>query len=654
MCGIVGIINFDREPIDLGILSKMTDSQLHRGPDDQGRMVFSLERGTYRDIETKQRTGLMPFEGGVGFNRLSILDLSSSGHQPMVSEDKKVIIAFNGEIYNAFDLRPDLEKKGFKFRSNTDTEVILNLYLAYGQEEMLAKLNGMFAICMIDLRQKRITLARDRLGIKPLYISRLGKQILFASEVKSFLFHPRFKVDVDLGSLDEYLTFRYCAQSRHLLSKVEQVEPGHWAQISTSGTMSMNRYWSIPEMGDGHGQSIQQTVDEAQSRIEASVKRQLLSDVKLGCQLSGGIDSSLINILAAKHAGNNMDAFSVIFKDPKMSEEPWIDEASQRAGVVSHRYELDATYFCENIQKASWHLDQPLNHPNSLGLMFLAEHASKHVKVLLSGEGADEVLGGYARYYYAMLRPWVKPFANGLQRVNPHITSRFGKRLGGAEDPVSNFVMATAFLDQEHAKQLRPEFNLESVLSTRRSLFLEGKSHNHIANCLKYDMRTYMVDLLIRQDKMTMAFSIENRVPLLDHEWIEFVRRNLAVSQLVAWHPCQDPRQWVQKGTKVILKTLASRYFGDAFVFRKKAGFAIPLNDFLTKSIFREKIEDEILPGLRTRGLLNSRYIKTLWANTGSLSSPDLESLWVSLSLEIWLQQFEKQNKESQRCHFVA
>ena len=648
MCGIVGIININREPINIKTLSKMMKAQAHRGPDDQGLVAFSLSQGTYQRIGANLKANQMSFEGGIGFNRLSILDLTSHGHQPMVSYDGKVLIAFNGEIYNAFDLRPMLEKKGFKFHSKTDTEVILNLYLAFGQEKMLSMLNGMFAICMIDLRQRRITLARDRLGIKPMYICLLGQQILFASEAKAFLYHPRFKIDLDPFALNEYLTFRYCAQNRNLLSKVEQIEPGQWLEITLNGIVSKKSYWTIPDMENCHTRlSLKQAVNQLHECLESSVKRRLLSDVKLGCQLSGGIDSTLVNIFAAKNAKDNIEAFSVTFNDSTLSEKPWIEKASQYTNMVSHCYELNSSYFVENIRKASWHLDQPINHPNSLGLMFLAENASKKVKVLLSGEGADELLGGYSRYYFAKLRPWVKPIIPILNQGLFNHMSGYLQHFGLTQEPVEHFIMSSAFVNRECAKKLYADYNYNAVLSMRETLFLGGKSTNHISNCLRYDMQTYLVDLLIRQDKMTMAFSVENRVPFLDHELVEFVRLNLAISHLVFLFPSYDPKQWITKGTKVILKALMSRYFDNSFVFRKKAGFAIPLINFFQNPSFRILVQDEILPGIKIRGILEIEYIKNLWANVDRLGKFELESLWVSLALELWLQEIENAQRRN-------
>ncbi len=642
MCGFVGMLNFDETPIDIGILSKMTEIQKHRGPDDEGRTAFSLKDGTFKHVPRNCREGKLPFSGGLGFNRLSILDLSSMGSQPMVSSSQKAIIAFNGEIYNAFELRPELEQKGYVFNSNTDTEVILNLFDAYGFEGMLSRLNGMFAICIVDLNVKRIFLARDRLGIKPLYISRVGKTLLFSSEVKSFLHHPSFGLELDSNSLDEYLTFRYCSGSNHLLSNVEQVKPGCWLSISSLSDQRLASYWEIPDMPFPKKEnSLENSIQNAEIHLERSVQSQLLSDAKLGCQLSGGIDSSLINFLASRNTNDNLDAFSVTFKDPAYSEKQWIDSAAERSNITSHCFELDAEYFAKNISRASWHLDQPLNHPNSLGLMFLAENACSHVKVLLSGEGADESLGGYARYYYAKARPFTSPFVNSLNRIFPDKMSKLTRRLGGSSDKVENFLMSSSFLDSRFVENLRLDYDYESVLERRRTLFMEGNSHDHLANCLKYDMRTYLVDLLIRQDKMTMASSVENRVPFLDHNWIEFVRNEIPISHLVRVCSTLNPKNAVNRGTKVVLKKMARKYFDENFVFRRKAGFAIPMKQFFKQSLFREQVEDTILPGIASRELLNHKYINRLWSNLDSISNFELEALWGALSVEFWIQSFK-------------
>ena len=572
MCGLVGIFSVDGESVDPIVLQRMTDLQRHRGPDDQGIRLFSLRHGRSREWRPgTEATTAEEFEGGLGFNRLSILDLSSNGHQPMCSEDGSVILVFNGEIYNAFDHRPDLEVAGYRFRSRTDTEVVLCLYQHYGLDGMLTRLNGMFAFCLVDLRKQKIFLARDRLGIKPLYWLEGGRTILFSSEVKSFLRFPGFSPEIDSRHIDEFLTFRYCAEDRHLLRGVRQVKPGHWLRLD-SGGIEQRRYWRIPDGGSPGDMEIDKAADLLEQKLQLSIQRRLLSDAPVGCQLSGGIDSSLVNLFASRKHGVQLDAFSVVLDDPIFSEEDWIDQAVHLTGVRSHKSTLTADFFVGNLERATWHLDQPLNHPHSVGLLLLAEHASRHVKVLLSGEGADELLGGYARFLYALLRPQVGP-ALPFLRYLPGPGRALNSRLGPAhEDDSLWFIMASAFSDRQGLGRLRPDSTLSAAQSSRKALFARGRG-SYLSNCLKYEMSTYLTDLLIKQDKMTMAHSVENRVPFLDHELVELVRTvmptSLLVSKRLRWQqmPCEIRRLWSKRSRDV--------HFDAPFVYRQKAGFGI-------------------------------------------------------------------------------
>ena len=383
MCGIAGFVNLDGGPADAVVLAAMTDMLRHRGPDDRGTVCLSL-RGGIPDT-------------ALGFQRLKILDLSDRGHQPMTSPDGSVTILFNGEFYDAFDYRAGLERDGYIFRTSTDTEVVLALYEREGLDRMLERLDGMFAMVLADTRLGVVHLIRDRVGIKPLYWTRCGPTLLFASEAKAFLAHPAFRAEIDPAELDELLAFRYVAGEASLLKGVRHVTPGHRLTITPEGVTEA-RYWSIPDYTEKLRLSREDAVDRLDSLLRRSVRSQLRSDVNLGCQLSGGIDSSLVTVLARSHPTADLNAFSVVFDEPKFSEEQWILEAAAVAGAASHRIVFDEAAFMGALDAASWHMDQPISHPNSLALWLLAQRSRERVTVLLSGEGADELFGGYARF----------------------------------------------------------------------------------------------------------------------------------------------------------------------------------------------------------------------------------------------------------------
>jgi len=633
MCGIAGIYNLSGAPVDGELLRDMTDVQRHRGPDDQGLHLFSLKHANSSALLLDAvHAPAAGFEGGLGFDRLSILDLSAAGHQPMLSLDRMALIAYNGEVYNAFDYRAELEAAGYRFRSRTDTEVILYLYQHYGLDGMLERLNGMFAFCLVDLRQRCLYLVRDRLGIKPLYWWTNGKVLLFASELKAFLLHPAFVPELDEQRMDEQLMFRFVAGGGSLMKGVREIDPGGWLCVKEE-QITEGRFWSPPVTLATDALDLAEAVDELACHVERSVKMRLLSDVTVGCQLSGGVDSSIVTKVAAEHS--HMEGFSMVFDDRRFSEEPWIDEAAHVARVKCHKYTLTADSFCDQLETATWHLDQPLNHPNSVGIFLLAQQACRQITVFLSGEGADELFGGYSRFLHAKLRPKLRPWMFLLRRL-PTIGSNLNRRFGsGPADPNDWFIFQTAFLESEKLRLLRPNAQIDQALASRRKIF-ESFRGGYLSRCLNYELRTYLVDLLIRQDKMTMAHSMENRVPFLDHRLVEFVR-SLPDSHLVSDRLATvRPRM----GTKLILKNYATRYFRPGFVYRPKVGFPLPLRSFFSHPSFRELMQDRLLPGMQHRGVVDAKIVGGWWEGVIKGQSANVEELWICAAFELWAQLF--------------
>jgi asparagine synthase (glutamine-hydrolysing) len=583
MCGIAGFVNLDGAPASAGVLAAMTDLVRHRGPDDRGTLCLSL-RGGAADI-------------ALGFQRLSILDLSARGHQPMTSDDRSIALLFNGEIYNAFDHKPELERSGYRFRSATDAEVILALYERHGLDGMLDRLDGMFAIVLADARRGGVHLIRDHFGIKPLYWTQCGNTVLFASEAKAFLAHPDFRAEIDPAHLDELLAFRYIAGDASLLKGVRHVRPGHRVTITPDGA-SETRYWAIPDVIDKLQLSREDAVDQLDDLLRRSVRSQLRSDVPVGCQLSGGIDSSLVTTMSRGDSNAAPDTFSIVFDEAKFSEEHWIAIAAKTTEAGSHRFVFDHRAFMDALDAASWHMDQPIGHPNALALWLLAERSRANVTVLLSGEGADEVFGGYARF---------------------------------ADVQPDTFIRATQFHSEARLRKLRPEADLRPAIDQRRRVFLEGQA-DPMSNAVKYEMRTHLVDLLMRQDKMMMAHGVENRVPFLDRRLVEFARA-LPAEYLAA--VSRDGRFT----TKVVVKDLARRIFDASFVGRRKSGFNLPLGQYFRHARFVALMEDRLLPGMASRGLVDVAVVRRWWRR--ALSAPSTtESFWIPVALELWAQQF--------------
>jgi asparagine synthase (glutamine-hydrolysing) len=401
--------------------------------------------------------------------------------------------------------------------------------------------------------------------------------------------------------------------------------------------VSSRRYWQIPDGAQKDDISDSDALDRVDHLFRTSVKSQLISDVPVGCQLSGGIDSSLVTVFARSNFDAHMQTFSVVFDDPAYSEERWITQAANAAKAHSHRFMFTDRFFFETLGKASWHLDQPINHPNSLGIWLLARESRKLVTVLLSGEGADEVFGGYTRYYYAGMRPRVSPWLPLLRRL-PKVGVRLERHFGGNE--VDSFIAASLWTRADQLLELRPDANLEKVMHIRRAIFAEGKA-DHLSNCLKYDMQTYMVDLLVRQDKMTMAHSLENRVPFLDLNLLNCARTLPARSLVSDSIALRDTRM---RSTKVVLKHLARRFFDDTFVYRKKSGFSLPLADYFAGKHFEALMEDDLLPGMKRRGIVNSNVVRHCWKTLPHMPRSASETLWIPIALELWAQQFLDNN----------
>jgi len=639
MCGIAGYYNIDRTAADTSVLKRMLDIQRHRGPDDQRMYLFSLKNGQSCEVGEGRAAGLDGrFEGSIGFNRLSIVDLSRQARQPMSNPEGTLLIAFNGEIYNASDCRRELKAAGFTFRSRSDTEVLLHLYEHAGFEAMLERIEGMFAICIVDLRRGEIHLARDRFGIKPLYWTQQGRTLLFASEVKSFLVHPQFRTDIDMEALDEYLAFRYCAADRFLLRGVHPLEPGRRLRLTMDG-LTIQKYWEIPDVPDKVNLDKPSVIEMLDGLLCRSVESHLMGDVAVGCQLSGGIDSSLVAARASRLVQPQLQTFSVILRQPAYSEERWISQVAQAVSIDSHRLFLEESRVLDHFAPATWHLDQPMGMPNTIGNYLLAEMARDMVKVLLSGEGADELFGGYRRFHDAALRERILPWMPILGRV-PRWGPRLARRIQCARTAADAFMMSSLILSPRRLLDLRPEADLESVLDRRQIIFDQGKA-DHISNCMKYDMQAYMVDLLVRQDKMSMAHSIEIRVPFLDRQLVSFVRSvpvEYFVGAGILW-----PREH-SRNTKILLKELARRTFGEAFVYRPKSGFTLPAYRYFAHQQFTEMMENQLLPGMRRRGWLQENVVRRWWRDGGATHQEVAMMLWVPVALEVWAQLFLDRN----------
>ncbi len=628
MCGITGYINLGSRPIkDTTQILEMLDVQKHRGPDDSGIMAFSLKSGESAELEIREPGPVKDnFEGILGFNRLSILDLSFNGHQPMVSPDKRVLLTLNGEIYNAFDYKNELEDWGYVFKSTTDTEIVLALYLRYGYEGMLNRLNGMFAIVIVDLGINEILITRDRFGIKPMYYILTDEIFAFSSELKSFRYIDNFNFQLAEEQLDEFLLFRNNLKGT-LYRDIQSLDPGYYISFTHKKGLLSKHFFNLNTYSRVNDLSVDLGTygNNLEGWLNKSVKSQLMSDVKLGCQLSGGIDSSIVTWLANMNSDKGkFESVSIVFNDQRFNEEKFINRVKDTLRITSHKFLLDSDYYLDNIDRATWHLEAPLNHPNTVAIYKLSQRAKEYVTVLLSGEGADEVFGGYDRFYNISY-----PFRGRkmLHEIKKNIKHPI--RLTDYLDHKYRAVMATAFMTPFLAKNLFRNFDEHRAIKDRISLY-ESLKGSLFDRQVKYEMHSYLPDLLIRQDKMSMAHSIENRVPFLDNEVVE---NSFTIPEKYLLLR-KSPEGYNTE--KYLLKKMTAETFGYDFAFRNKMGFGIPLKEFFLNKEFADYLNNKILPGIRERGHFNHKLVSGWLSNIQSLKYFELEALWVIVSFEIW------------------
>ena len=625
MCGISGyFLKNSVESSSMSILN-MLGLQHHRGPDDSGILGITTSSAAMEEMPIIE-AGYFSKQPNLifGFNRLSILDLSPAGHQPMIDSESKVVLMMNGEVYNAFDYKLELEIKGYVFKGHSDTEVVLNIYLEYGLEGMLKLLNGMFSIAIYDSRVNAFFLIRDRLGIKPLYVLTESNRIAFSSEMKSFKSLSDFRFELDESKLSEFLLFRN-AINHTLFKNIVNIEPGTYWRIDSNGDVAIKVYYDLRNEGTKISPINKK---ELETTLRNSVRRQMISDVKLGCQLSGGVDSSLVTAFAAETLNDGaLETVSIVFDEKNFSEKKYIDQVNQQFKLKSHQFTLDASAYLDLIDEATWHFEQPLNHPNTIGIKLLSREAKKYVTVLLSGEGADEALAGYSRFL-----PRKKSFLSWDTMKKALKNKRYiFDFINVWKQEENRHILQTAFGNFAGAYALYPKFSITQAIESRKKLW------NSISDSLpkrkrKYELLTYLPDLLMRQDKMSMAHSIENRVPFLDYEMLK-IALSIPDELLI------QKRKGSWEG-KFLLKEICASIFDEAFAFRDKMGFGIPLKTFFSSQPFQERWNKEILPGIQKRHIFNAQIVAQWMSRPNQMTAEQLDAIWLMMGFEIWARQY--------------
>lgn len=649
MCGICGVIDLRNQNVQPRLVQQMCDLIAHRGPDDAGVVVMHGQQyvEVKPGLESMRQDG---FEVGLGHRRLSIIDLSPAGHQPMCNEDGKIWIVFNGEIYNFQELRVELERKGHLFKSRSDTEVILHGYEEWGVD-CLHRFRGMFAFALWDSRQRQLFMARDRLGKKPLVYFHQKSHFAFASEIKALLQVPEIERKVNATAIHHYLTYQYVPSPDTIFEGIKKLPPAHYLLYDHEGNIRIERYWKLHYNSSHHRVDLQELRDQIRTKLEESVKLRLISDVPLGAFLSGGVDSSLIVGIMAKLSAKPVKTFSIGFKEKDYDELMYAKMVSERFGTDHHEFIVKPDAI-EILPKLVWHYNEPFADSSAIPTYYVAKMTKDYVKVVLTGDAGDENFAGYNRY---LRGKWVALFSKIPERMRQTLLPRFLRTIAQLHWKEMKFNHLANYIESISSNQARnyaeqvkifnagekgdlysPEF-VQAMSGTDSVEYLlrkyeEAETNNLIEQLLYLDINTYLPeDLLVKMDIATMANSLEARVPFLDHQFMEFV--------------AGIPSQLKLKGskTKFILKTAFKDLLPDPIFKRKKMGFGVPVSRW-----FRNELKDyiyEILLDSRTlnRGYFKREGIERLLNDHIGLRYDHSGKIWALLFLEIWFRVFMDQ-----------
>jgi asparagine synthase (glutamine-hydrolysing) len=613
------------------VLEEMRDVIWHRGPDDCG-------------LFAKGRVGL-------GHRRLSIVDVAA-GHQPMTNEDGSIHIVYNGEIYNHADFRAGLEERGHTYRTHCDTETILHLYEEHGTRAV-EHLRGMFAFAIWDERREQLFIARDRLGVKPLYYVQLDDgSLYFGSEIKTLLKAHAVKAEINYGALPDYLANHAPSGEETLFSGVRRLLPGH-TLLWRDGQLKIERYWDVrfSQDGDETKKSDADYIAEWRELFRESVRLRLMADVPLGMFLSGGIDSSAIAAMMSGMVSEPIKTFSVAFIEREANELEYARMVARAFKTDHHEVIVSPEDFFAALPSLVWHEDEPIAHPSSVALYFVSRLASEHVKVVLTGEGSDELLGGYERYRKtiynlafgaryqsfmpAALRRMVSNRIERLPRnsrarqkllrtflcVEPDIESIYFDNFAVFPRALQAGLLTNETKERIGAEALDPYREVRSVLE-------QTDARTLLDRLLYADTKTYLHELLMKQDQMSMAASIESRVPFLDHKLVEFTARLPERLKLRGWT------------TKYILRESMKGLLPEPILKRRKMGFPVPVGAWFRGS-YRSVIDDYVLSERATsRGIFDASVVRRLVSEHQAGAGNHAERLWSLVNFEMWLRRF--------------
>ncbi len=630
MCGICGLIYLDGRPIVRGLIKDLTDTLRHRGPDEEGYYLNprALGRG-----ETGPSVAL-------GHRRLSIIDLAS-GKQPLPNEDQTVWIVFNGEIYNFQGLRAELQKRGHKFHTRSDTETILHAYEEWG-EDCVERLRGMFAFAIWDERKKRLFLARDRLGIKPLYYYLDPGKFLFASEIKAILAERNVPREINLEALADYLSLLYVPAPKSMFRNIFKLPPGHILIFSPEG-IKIRQYWDL-DFSQVEERSEEEWAEALLEKLTEAVKIRLIAEVPLGAFLSGGVDSSAVVAIMAQLLSEPVITNSIGFREETYSELPYAREVAKRFQTNHHEY-IVTPEAIKIVDLLAYYFDEPFADSSAIPTYYVSKVARENVTVALSGDGGDENFAGYRRYYFDRLENKLRVYLPGLVR---HTLIAAAARVYPKADwlprplrakylltnlslpPARAFFNSVAqLLPGEKEKLLHPEIK-NSLATYDTALIFENyyqwvakQTPDPLSRVQYVDIKTYLVDdILTKVDRASMAHALEVRVPILDHEFMELVARIPSFLKL-------NGRQ-----SKYIFKRALSKYLPWDFLNRPKQGFVIPLAKWFRKEL--KELTEDIIFVPSSQEFFNVKYLKKIWSEHQRGLRDHSAILWAILMFQKW------------------
>lgn len=605
MCGYVGFADHIAEKET--VLKNMMDTIVHRGPDSEGMYTDS-------DI-------------ALGFRRLSIIDLES-GDQPLFNEDHTIVLVFNGEIYNYQELREDLIQKGHRFATHSDSETLIHLYEEYDEKTMLNKLRGMFSFSIWDQNKQKLFCAHDYFGIKPLYYAKMNGSLMFGSEIKAFLPHPNFQKELNREALEQYLTFQYSPCEETFFKGVYKLPPAHYLTYE-NGKVEVNRYWEI-KFDPDNSKTLEQWVEEIKNVMEDSVKMHKVSDVEVGSFLSSGVDSSYVACLA------NVDkTFTVGFAPEQYNEISYAKEFSQYIHVKNISKLISPEEYWDNLSHIQYHMDEPLADPAAIALYFVSKEASKYVKVALSGEGADEIFGGYNVYREPLEFTAYNKIPMPIRRAIGAVARKF-PRVRGVNFLVRRSMTleerfignAFMFEEQEKNRLLKTRTAKLKPTDITKPFYDKTKGQDPVTRMQYLDLHLWMAyDILLKADKMSMANSLEVRVPFLDKKVMELA------SHIPQKFRVQGPV------TKMAMRQAAHQVIPAKTADKKKLGFPVPIRVWLKEDKYYGIVKD-YFTSETAQEFFNTKYLVKLLDQHREGKYDNSRKIWTVFMFLKWYEEF--------------